>query len=175
MAYKNFQNRPYVSSYRRRSLGRTRDQQYRNRKFYKNPPAEHRFLASIFSGLGNIISLPFRRKGISVNDKKIIIKRWYWIRQMLSSGENSDLRSAVIEADKLMDFGLKSAHFSGHKFADRIRAAKSFYPKKVYSGIWQAHILRNELVHNLDSKINSYQAKDAIKNIGAGLKAVKGL
>jgi len=94
---------------------------------------------------------------------------------MLESGEDSDLRSAVIEVDKLMDFALKSARFRGNRFADRIRAARNFYPKKVYSGIWEAHILRNELVHNIDSKINSYQVKDAVKKVGAGLKAVKGL
>jgi hypothetical protein len=167
MAYKNFQNRPYQSSYKKR--------QYQNRKFYKNPPIEHRLLGSIFSGLSNIFSFPFRRRGIPASDKKIIIKRWYWIRQMLSSGEDSDLRSAVIEADKLMDFGLKSAKFRGNLFADRIRAARNFYPKKVYSGIWQAHILRNELVHNIDSKINSYQAKDAVKKVGDGLRKIKGL
>lgn len=164
--YKNFQNRPYIASYKRR--------QYFNRRFQKNPPAEHRFLGSIFSGIGNLIMLPFRRRKISTPDKKIIIKRWYRVRKMISRGEEVDLRSAVIEADKIMDYTLSAGHFRGERFGERIRSARSFFPRKIYSGVWEAHILRNELVHHIDSNVNKFQAKDAVIKIKNGLKSIKG-
>ena len=165
--YKNFQNRPYQSSYKRR--------QYQNRKFQKNPPAEHGLIGSILSGIGNILIAPFRKGGISQSEKKIIIDRWYGIREKISKTDEASIKQAVIEADKLMDYCMKVAGFEGEKFADRLRNTKTRFPKKIYSNIWQAHILRNEIVHNIDSKVNGFEAKQAVANFQIGIKYLKGM
>ncbi len=73
------------------------------------------------------------------------IKRlWEQVRQSAKQGKMGE-KIAIIEADKLLDQVLKSMLIPGETMGERLKMAAYTYPR--IKDIWQAHKLRNQLVH----------------------------
>ena len=129
---------------------------------------EQKIIAGFFRGLWWLIKSPFYRAGekksFSLNDQKYLISRRQQIDQMLVSENLSDLRQAVMEADKLIDWILKKRNYKGQTFADRLRSAEKDIPKDIYNNIWQGHKIRNQVAHE-DSDISSETLRFAVKKI----------
>ena len=81
----------------------------------------------------------------------------------LKSENHLELRHAVFEADKLVDFVLKKRNYHGETFADRLRSAEKNIPPEVYNSIWQAHKIRNQLVHETKAEISKETLHQAVK------------
>jgi hypothetical protein len=58
---------------------------------------------------------------------------------------------AIIDADKLVDNVLKKANVRGESMGERLRAVEKLVPRNVYNDMWEAHKIRNRLVHEIDS------------------------
>jgi len=111
---------------------------------------------SIFERLiGSWIDKLFSKNHFAVFPKGEIEKRWSEIEKM-----NPQL--AVIEADKLVDTVLKRAGLKGESMADRLRKTEKLIPHFVYQDMWDAHKLRNRLVHEVDHLANHYESQQAI-------------
>lgn len=104
---------------------------------------------------------------------KEIKEKWEEIEKLMKSDSGLSWRLAVIEADKLMDSALKEARMRGETMGERLRFAASRHPK--IQKVWEAHILRNNLVHERDSEINKSEAKKALDIFKEGLKTLKAL
>jgi len=75
---------------------------------------------------------------------------------------------AIINADKLLDEGLKKRRFKGKTMGERMVAAQRDFSDN--DGVWYAHKLRNRLVHETDVKLKEADVKKALIGIRQGLK-----
>lgn len=102
-------------------------------------------------------------------DREFVRTKWQKITYYLDEGEAGQ-SLAVTEADKLLDYVLQKLQFSGEVMADRLRSAQ---PSIVnYDSVWQAHKLRNQIVHETEYTVKKSEAKRAIQIYR---KALKGL
>lgn len=94
-------------------------------------------------GIDQIVGIFLPKSGFNVFKPGELSTRWSQI-------ESTRGNLAVIEADKLVDAVLKKANITGNSMADRLRKTESMVDRGVYQGMWDAHKLRNSLVHEVD-------------------------
>jgi len=137
------------------------------------------FRVSIFDnfidGLRKLITLPFQSSANKysgeVRDLKIEYAQTKWdeIQELLSLGGPARFKQAVIEADKLFDLVLKNSGARGENMGMRLKNAQKKFTWEVYQGTWQAHKIRNEIVHQSDREILNHEAIDAVDKFKKGL------
>ena len=64
-----------------------------------------------------------------------------------------ETKIAIIEADKLVDNILKKGGIKGSTLGERLRNTEKLVPREVYSNMWEAHKVRNMIVHDDDFDI----------------------
>ena len=106
-------------------------------------------------------------------DKTGIKKRWQEIEKMLDRPGEMNYKLAVMEADKLLDYVLKSMSMSGKDMGERIRFASFKYSR--LRKVWWAHVLRNQLVHEATFSLDHATAKRAIKTFKRALEEIGAL
>ena len=106
-------------------------------------------------------------------DTRGIKEKWSEIEELLKSDSALSWKMAVIEADKLMDSALKQAKMRGTTMGERLRFAAHKHPK--IRPVWQAHILRNDLVHETSKQISRGEAQKALALFKQGLKLLGAL
>jgi len=109
----------------------------------------------------------------NIRDTRGIKDKWEEIEDLIKSDSTLSWKMAVIEADKLMDSALKSAQMRGETMGERLRFAVSRYPK--IRPVWEAHILRNDLVHEANKQIGQADAAKALKLFKEGLRTLGAL
>ena len=89
--------------------------------------------------------------------------------------ETMEPKLAVIEADKLADMVLRKAGIKGESMAERLRGVEKIVDRSVYQRMWEAHKVRNELVHEINhASISDHrQETDKIKTFLIALGAFK--
>lgn len=93
------------------------------------------------------------------NWKEVLRNNAYKYKKASSSTNYVEVKDALIESDKLLDFFLKNKRFKGDTLGERLKSAKSFFSKEDYNDLWQAHKLRNQLVHEVDHAGSISQTK----------------
>lgn len=106
-------------------------------------------------------------KFLSAHDKSVVHVKWHAIEQRMQKGGPTNFRQAVMEADSLVDYVLKQLGVEGTTMGERLRASQPRYSD--YQGLWNAHKLRNEIVHELDRDVHSSEAKTAIARFQTAL------
>jgi len=146
-------------------------QVYRYNHMKHRSPEENflRFLWAIISAPFRLIFGKKKPGGPSTSlggniDRGYIDTKWQEIEQLMRLGSPSNYSRAVLEADKLLDHILKGFRAPGMTMADRLKASQNRFSKEGYNAAWQAHKVRNELVHNSQYELMDYFAKDAINN-----------
>lgn len=126
---------------------------------------------SIFNTIENFISSLFERMmprgSFAVLSPGEISRKFVEIERM-------EPKLGIIEADKLVDTVLKKAGIKGGTLGERLRGAKDLVPRDVYSNMWEAHKVRNQIVHDDDFNINNidqdlviWRMKKFLTEIGA--------
>jgi len=105
----------------------------------------------IEQGIAKLVERVFSKSGFTVFKAGEISEIWKNI-------ETLDGRLAIIEADKLVDNVLRRANISGESMAERLRKVEKLVPRAVYSDMWSAHKVRNQLVHEI-SHNSTYTGK----------------
>jgi hypothetical protein len=95
-------------------------------------------------------------------DRRAIQSRWAEIERLTASGSEMNLKMAVMEADKLLDHALKALAIPGATLGERLKYAAYTYPK--IRNVWNAHRLRNQLVHESSFYLEPSYAKRAIRD-----------
>ena len=87
--------------------------------------------------------------------------RWEEIERHINSTREAEWKFAVIEADKLVDETLKGSGFSGDTMGDRLM---NIQPGQLTTlqGLWEAHKIRNRLVHDVNYFLRYTEAKRAV-------------
>lgn len=109
-----------------------------------------------------------RARQLSAEDKALVHVQWHTIEQHLAKGGPTNFKSAVIEGDKLVDYCLKELRVPGDTMGDRMRAARGKFTN--YEGLWAAHKLRNQLVHEVSKDVHSGEAKTQVGRFKTALE-----
>ncbi len=91
-----------------------------------------------------------------------ITKAWEKIVKRLSSNLNSEYKLAIIEADDLLNNILKKMGYSGETMGDRLKQVTLDMVANI-EDLKEAHILRNNIVHDPDFSLSLEQAKKNVK------------
>jgi len=113
------------------------------------------FLAFLEKGVEALVGKIFSKTSFSVFPQGELERRW-------QEAEELDSKYSVIEADKLVDTVLKRAGLQGESMADRLRSTEKLVPRRVYQEMWDAHKLRNQLIHEDDYRLNTQYATEAL-------------
>ena len=89
-------------------------------------------------------------------------KRFASLKERLTVPTSENLRLAVIEGDALVDSFLKRAGYEGEHMADRL-SQLSAGEVPALERLWDAHRLRNNIVHTPGAAISSHEARAAMK------------
>ena len=104
----------------------------------------------------------------SVDTSKKFLKKWTKIEERIKSGQDAEMKLAIIEADKIFDDFLKKCGYFGKDMGERLKKINSSQISNI-NEIWQAHKVRNNIVHDLNFKVNQ---SDAEKSVAAYKKAL---
>ena len=104
--------------------------------------------------------------------KKEAQESWHKIEDYFYRGGESDLKVAILEADKLLNDALREAGIAGVQLGDRLKKASAEQVPNI-NELWQAHKLRNQIAHEPNFKLKRDLAEralgiyeTALKNLG---------
>jgi len=143
-------------------------------KNYKNQPTVLEQIAlAILKGLWFLITLPFkktrfglkRKRDLSLEDKNYIVSKRLEIEKMLKSDNSAELKHALFEADKLVDYKLKSEGYLADTFADKLRQKEGSLNRALYNEIWSGHKTRNIIAHEHEANVSDQEIISATKKL----------
>lgn len=112
-----------------------------------------------------------RRGGSALNVQKYQT-RWLAIESSLKRDQPASAHLAILNADKLVDMGLRERGFKGTTMGERMKSAQSVWSNANH--IWGAHKVRNKIAHEDDVEVSYDIAKrallaykQALKDLGA--------
>jgi hypothetical protein len=100
--------------------------------------------------------------------------RWTEIKKHVMSFNEAEWKMAVIEGDKFVDDALKTGGYPGESMGERLMLIE---PGQLLSlqNLWDAHKLRNLLVHDAAYQLNHRQAVMAIEAFEQALRELGAL
>jgi hypothetical protein len=104
----------------------------------------------------------FRHVVLKTNlSKEEAKKEWASIEKHFYKGDENDLKIAIIEADKLLEEALRESGIRGASLGDKLKNIK---PGQIpnLDQVWQAHRLRNDIVHQSTFKLKRDLAERAL-------------
>jgi hypothetical protein len=111
-----------------------------------------------------------RREAVGVLkpfDKEKISIDWQRIEELAATARPSAYKEAVLNADKLLDYALIQIS-SGETMGERLKNAGEAFPRDIYQGIWDAHKMRNALVHDPNFDLTVLVAKEILEKFKKG-------
>lgn len=120
-------------------------------------------------GLFDLFKKTRKRSSISAEVSKNIEYEWEQINMLISQKGPSQLRQALIKADKSLDSALKEV-VPGQTMGERLKEAKDEFDYRVYDKIWKAHKMRNSLVHEAGYDPPHHMITSAIEDLKAGVQ-----
>lgn len=104
-------------------------------------------------------------------DKDKLAKEWGRVEQLTATGRPSAFKEAVITGDKLLDYALTQVS-SGETMGERLKNASDAFSHDVYQGLWDAHKMRNALVHETDFDLTVLVARDVLGKFERGFESL---
>jgi len=102
---------------------------------------------------------------------KKTFKQWTKITKRLETGKEAECKLAVIEADSLLNDIFKKMGYSGETIGEILKQLDSTTLPNIEQ-IWEAHKIRNNVVHDPDYRFTLDEAK---KTLGIYEKALRDL
>lgn len=111
---------------------------------------------------------PLKAQNAQGNFNPELVKtKWSEIQAMADSGP-SGLKTALFEADKLLDYCMMGQGFTGDTMGDRLKSGGNRFHN--LNAVWSAHKLRNQLAHEVEVDTVAPQIKQAIDDLGHGIR-----
>lgn len=110
------------------------------------------------------LEYPKQHAAEAVAERAVNIQEaWNKLMQRVEECEGPEtLTLAIIEADKLLDDVLRLLGFPGEHLAERLDQFERRKKTRTTEKLWQAHRIRNNLVHAQGFKIGSAQAREVL-------------
>jgi len=106
---------------------------------------------------------------VSINSRKIdrrkrekLIKELYGLEKSVKSDELPVRRDAIIKTDNLLSKSLQLYFNNDHSCGENLKMADKLFRKREYNSLWDAHKLRNKVVHN-DYAVSKEEAQRAYR------------
>jgi len=96
---------------------------------------------------------------------------WENIKMLLQQKGPSQLRQALITADKCLDNALRDMVI-GESMGERLKNAKDCFEWDLYQKIWEAHKLRNNIVHEVNFEPPYFMVTQAVDNLKKALNSL---
>ncbi len=100
-------------------------------------------------------------------DKDKLASDWSGVEELVGTGRPSAFKEAVIRADKLLDYALTQIS-PGETMGERLKNARAAFPPDIYQGLWDAHKMRNALVHETDFDLTVLVAREMLGKFKRG-------
>lgn len=94
--------------------------------------------------------------------QKISLEGWQSVLDKLNRNSEDSYKQAVIEADKIFDDLLRKSGYQGEDMGERLKQITQDQLVNI-DEIWQAHKLRNRLVHEPDFELREHEARRMIE------------
>lgn len=120
------------------------------------------------------IDIFFRNKinrVVKPETKQNILKDWDNIKILIKSKGPSQIRQALITADKCLDNALRDV-VDGETMGERLKNASEIFDKDTYNKIWEAHKVRNTLVHEAGYEPPYFVVTQSIESLKTGLQVL---
>ena len=143
-------------------------QPYKKRQRNLETPTEQVVIEGIFKGIWQLIVWIFglfqggKKTKRPSNHAEIQALREHWEQVELNILQESTQALAIAEADKILDHAFYLMGVPGQTMGDRLKASRDRFQPDFYQEIWQAHILRNTLAHQVGATVSSEQARQAV-------------
>lgn len=111
------------------------------------------------------------KRGIGVETRNNISRDWKNIAILLGQKGPSQLRQALITADKCLDNALRDV-VNGETMGDRLKNAQKMFDWDLYNKIWEAHKVRNNLVHESGYEPPYFVITQSVDNLKKGLEVL---
>ncbi|MDO8600544.1 MAG: hypothetical protein Q7R73_02910 [bacterium] len=95
-------------------------------------------------------------------EKEAVRESWLRIEAKLDLQNVSDWKLAVLEADALMDDVLQKRGLEGTTMGERLKSLGVAERLRSYEQLWDAHKLRNEIVHDAMREVSYEEVKRAL-------------
>lgn len=79
-------------------------------------------------------------------EQRVDHSRWTYIMQLIESGQESEWRQAIIEADIMLDELLDRLGYQGDSLGEKLRSVNPAHFQTL-NNAWEAHRVRNEIAH----------------------------
>ena len=143
----------------------------------KKQSTEEKIVIGFFKALIWPFKVIFGRSGGVKKGEKIDFemarRKWQEINALVQMNGESRWRGAVMEADKLLDYGLKARGCRGETMGERLKYCRNDFSRAGYEAAWAGHKLRNRYAHEMDADVLQFEAKGAIKNFEIALKDLR--
>lgn len=96
---------------------------------------------------------------------------WKNISILVSQKTPSSLKNALITADKTLDNALRDL-VSGENMGERLRNSETKFDRALYNKIWEAHKIRNNLVHESGYEPPHFVITEAIEVFKTALQTL---
>lgn len=113
----------------------------------------------------------FSRNSVFPQTEDRIKKDWANINMMLKGKSPSQFKQALITADRTLDEALKDVS-EGTTMGERLKNAKLKFDRNLYSKIWEAHKMRNSMVHEANFEPPYYVIQGAVETIREALRSL---
>ena len=112
-------------------------------------------------GFGSDIKTSFRGTNIPLMSAKKTRKKWNKIEARLESGDYSQNKIAIIEADKIVDGIFVSMGLKGNDMVERL---KTLNPEQLEAeeDLEKAHKIRNQIINDSSFNIEKKEAKETL-------------
>jgi hypothetical protein len=119
--------------------------------------------------LQKVLAFLSGKRAVSQRVITMVTRDWQEAEVLLKGSSPSQLKQALIIADKSLDSVLKDL-VMGETMGERLKNAKTIFRPEIYDKIWQAHKLRNSLVHESGFEVQGFVLKASVKHFKDGLK-----
>ncbi len=109
-------------------------------------------------------------------DVNFVRNKWQEIETLMQQGKPSAYKVAILDADKLIDYVLKARVGTDGTMVDRLKKAKSLFSNySDYQNLWEAHKMRNRMVHEAEHEIYPVEVKKAISYFEKALRELRAI
>ncbi len=111
----------------------------------------------------------YKRTSVSSESEELIRADWQKISVLLKAGGPSNNKQALITADRSLDTAFKDTT-TGETMGERLKNMRDRFDRPIYNQIWEAHKLRNSLVHEANFEPPYYVIEKAITDLRTALE-----
>jgi hypothetical protein len=108
---------------------------------------------------------------ISLQTRNNVERDWVRVTELLDKKGPSQLREALITADRCLDSVLKDL-IDGETMGERLKNSSNMFDRDLYNKIWEAHKVRNTLVHEAGYEPPYFVINQSVENLKQGLNSL---